>query len=254
MIRNITMRLPERLALSCSLSLAAAQAEARCADVGLVLAVDASGSISDADFYVQTAGYFAALNHSTVLDALRLAGTVDLAAVFWGDSAFAPQIIGWHRIKTDEDARQFARRLVTTPRVVSGNTDIGVGISAALDLFEEPGRCFERAIIDVSGDGRATAMMRRKDVQALAPARKRALDIGVVINALAIVIDDPGLGDYYTRYVAGGIGSFVMEVHGLDSFHVAIAEKLARELYSGLMDNDQAPICADPNGCMAAPG
>lgn len=248
------MTFPMRLALACSLSLAAADARARCADVGLVLAIDASGSISDADFYVQTAGYYAALNTATVLDALRMAGTVDLAAVFWGDTAFAPQVIGWHRIKADEDARQFARVLVTTPRLVSGNTDIGVGISAALDLFEEPGRCFDRAIIDVSGDGRSTAMMRRRDVKALAPTRQRALDMGVVINALAITVDDPGLGAYYTRYVAGGIGSFVMEVDGLDSFHLAIAQKLARELYSSLMDTGPSPACEGADPCPPAPG
>lgn len=245
------MKQPLHLALALSLSVAAADAQARCADVGLVLAIDASGSISGADFYVQTAGYYAALNNTTVLDALRAAGTVDLAAVLWGDSAFAPQIIGWHRIKVAEDARRFARSLVTTPRLVSGNTDIGVGINAALDLFEDPGRCFDRAIIDVSGDGRSTVMQRRRDHQALAPARQRALEAGVVINALAITIDEPKLADYYTRYVAGGVGSFVMEVDSFDSFHLAIAQKLARELYSGL--DDAAPACAGQAACTAAP-
>ncbi len=248
------MTFPMRLAIACSLSLAAAEAGAGCADVGLVLAIDASGSISDADFYVQTAGYYAALNNTKVLDAFRAAGTVDLAAVIWGDSAYSPQIIGWHRIKADEDARHFASVLVTTPRLVSGNTDIGVGIGAALDLFEEPGRCFDREIIDVSGDGRSSILTRRKDLQALAPVRKRALDMGVVINALAITVDDPGLGAYYTRNVAGGFGSFVMEVAGLDSFHIAIAQKLARELYSGLHDTDRDPACADVSNCINAPG
>lgn len=222
------------LAVVLSGALCAPRAEARCADVGLVLAIDASGSISDADFYVQTAGYYAALNNPAVLDALRKAGMVDLAAVLWGDSAFAPQVIGWHRIASDEDARRFARMLAATPRLVSGNTDIGVGINASLDLFEQPGRCFERTIIDVSGDGRASTVVRRNSVEALAPARQRAAHMGVVINALAITVDDPKLADYYTRYVTTGIGSFVMTVDGFDTFHHAIAQKLARELYSAL--------------------
>jgi hypothetical protein len=43
-------------ALVVALGLSGASAQARCADVALVLAIDASGSISDADFYMQTAG------------------------------------------------------------------------------------------------------------------------------------------------------------------------------------------------------
>lgn len=218
--------------------LTGASAQARCADVALVLAIDASGSISDADFYVQTAGYYVALNHPKVLASLQAAGTVDLAAVFWADSAYKPQVIGWHRIKQAADARHFAQLLVDEPRKVSGSTDIGVGINAALDLFAQPGRCADRAIIDISGDGRASIFARRPAYEALAPARKRALDMGVVINALAITTNDALLGDYYTRNVAGGIGSFVMEVDGFETFHKAITQKLARELLSGVM-NDQ---------------
>jgi hypothetical protein len=207
----------------------------RCADVALVLAIDASGSISDADFYMQTAGYYAALNHPEVLVSLKAAGTVDLAAVFWADSAYQPQVIGWQRIEEAADARTFAQRLVGETRKVSGNTDIGMGINAALDLFAQPGRCADRAIIDISGDGRASVLARRSGYEALAPARKRALDMGVVINALAITNRDARLGDYYTRYVAGGIGSFVMEVDGFETFHKAITQKLVRELLSEVM-------------------
>ena len=222
-------------ALVVAFGLTAASTQAKCADVALVLAIDASGSISDADFYVQTAGYYAALNHPEVLASLKAAGTVDLAAVFWADSAFKPQVIGWHRIEQAADARLFARQLVAESRHVSGSTDIGVGINAALDLFQQPGRCADRAIIDISGDGRASVFARRPNRTALAPARQRALDMGVVINALAITTEDMGLGDYYTKYVAGGIGSFVMEVDSFETFHHAITRKIARELLSGVV-------------------
>jgi len=222
-------------ALVVALGLSGASAQARCADVALVLAIDASGSISDADFYMQTAGYYAALNHPDVIASLKAAGVVDLAAVFWADSAYTPQVIGWHRIEKVADARYFAQLLVEEPRKVSGNTDMAVGINAALDLFTQPGRCADRAIIDISGDGRASVFARRSGHEALAPARKRALDMGVVINALAITNRDTLLGDYYTRYVAGGIGSFVMEVDGFETFHKAITQKLVRELLSEVM-------------------
>jgi len=224
-----------------TLGLTGASAQARCADVALVLAIDASGSVSDADFYLQTAGYYAALNHPDVIVALAEAGTVDLAAVFWADSAYKPQIIGWHRVEHPSDARAFAKALVAEPRLVSGNTDIGVGIYAALDLFAEPGRCAHKAIIDISGDGRSSFPTRRHNYEALSPARQQALDRGIVINALAITSDDVKLGEYYAKYVSGGFGSFVMEVASFETFHVAITQKLARELLSEITSTRLEP-------------
>lgn len=211
---------------------------ADCADVAVVFAIDASGSIKGTDFHLQTAGHYLALTHAEVLAALSAVGTVDLAAVFWADSAFAPQIIDWVRVRSAEDARRFGRRLVTTPRMMSGNTDIGTGLTAALDLLEEPGHCAHRAVIDLSGNGRDTTPTRvtrgARIVRGvpLAHARQRAEDMGVTINALAITTEDTGLADYFRRSVITGIGAFVMEADSLETYPEALARKLARELLS----------------------
>lgn len=217
--------------------LTAAQAQATptdCADVAVVFAIDASGSITDTDFHLQTAGHYLALNHPDVLAALSAAGTVDLAAVFWADSAFAPQVIDWTRVRTAEDARRFGRKLVATPRRVTGNTDIGTGLTAALDLIEDSERCAHRAVIDLSGNGRATTLGRIARGVPLALARQRADDLGVTINALAISTEDAGLGDYFRRHVTTGFDAFVMEAESLQAYPEALARKLARELLSAV--------------------
>ena len=52
-------------------------ADATCADLSLVLAIDSSGSIDDNEFGIQTVGYAAAFQNLGVKRALAAAGVVD---------------------------------------------------------------------------------------------------------------------------------------------------------------------------------
>lgn len=208
-------------------------AAATCADVGLVLAIDASGSISGAEFDMQRQGYFNALTAQSVSLAFAEAGVVDVAAVFWGDSSYPPQVVPWHRIRSASDLHGFAIRLSGTERNMSGDTHIGNGLAAALSLFAEPGRCALRRVIDVSGDGRASSEAGRKPVISLAAARALAEQAEVTINALAITSDDAGLPEWYERNLISGPFAFVLHVDGLDTFGQAMTQKLMRELLSG---------------------
>ena len=221
-----------RVASAIILGLAAvppAQA-ADCSDVALVLAIDASSSIDAAEFDLQIAGYRNALSSPEVGESFRSAGTVQIAAVLWADSAFAPQVVPWHRIGTAHDLRGFATTLAATERRVTGNTDMGSGLKAALDLLDDQAICAERMVIDISGDGRSSVNARRAGVASLGIERRRAEDLGVIVNGLAILGGDRGLADYYRAEVAVGLSSFVMEVQGFTTFHEAIAQKLMREV------------------------
>lgn len=218
-------------ALALTLALPA-QAWAGCADVGLVLAIDASGSISGVEFETQRQGYVTALTAAPVTLAFAEAGVVDVAAVFWGDSSYAPQVVPWQRITDAGDLRSFAAALVSVPRHVSGDTHMGQGLAAALSLFDEPGRCAGRRLIDLSGDGRSTVETGRKPVISLATARDLAERAGVTINALAITSDDADLPGWYEDNLIIGPFAFVLHVDGLDSFAQAMTRKLMRELMS----------------------
>jgi Protein of unknown function (DUF1194) len=203
---------------------------ADCADLALVLAIDGSGSISYDDFSLQQQGYAHALQSHTVQEALASVGRVDMAVVLWGDSETAPQVMDWHRIARPADAEVLSRQILAMPRVVSGNTGIGNGLAAALDLIASGETCAARRIVNVSGDGRESLPPQSRRFIPLTLARARAVDMGVTINALAITVNEPDLADWYAGQLVTGPGAFVMQVAGFDAFADAILAKLDREI------------------------
>jgi hypothetical protein len=203
---------------------------ADCSDLALMLAIDASGSIDDAEFAVQRLGYARALTDPSVLQAIGSVGSVEIAALIWGDSAMPNQVIPWQRIGSAEDAARLATAILTAPRLTSGDTDIGNGLQGALDLLDLPRRCTARAVVNLSGDGRATPASHRNRSLSLEAARAQAASLGVTINALAILNDEPALARYYRDAVISGPSAFVMTVADFDSFGDAIRHKLLREI------------------------
>ena len=219
-----------RSALGLLLCLMANGAQARCADLALVLAIDGSGSIDAGEFVLQQGGYADAFRSDKVLAALQGAGTVDIAVVLWGDSAMPVQILPWQRLDRASGAGQLAQMIESAPRQVNGNTAIGTGLWAALDLLDDPARCADRAVINVSGDGIESLGPRPDSVVPLSQARARATVSGVTINALAISGGNERLVDWFRKSVVTGPDSFVMQVTLFSDFAEAIAEKLAREI------------------------
>lgn len=208
----------------------ATQAPARCADLALVLAIDASGSIDAAEFALQQRGYAAAFLSSRVQAALAATGVVDISAVVWGDTEMSPQVLPWQRLRTVADAVVLSHRIAGLQRQVTGNTGIGRGVWTAIDLLEAPDRCAYRRLVNVSGDGTETLSPRPRHHVPLALARARADALGITINALAIQNDTPALAAWYQTRLIAGPGAFVITVAGFDSFAEAIIEKLAREI------------------------
>jgi hypothetical protein len=217
------------LVLALALSLPPA-GHAACADLALVLAIDGSGSINYDDYSLQRQGYAKALQSGEVQEALASAGRVDIAVVLWGDSEMTPQVIGWHRIADAADAEVLALKIFAMPRDVTGNTGIGNGLAAALDLIASGESCAARRIVNVSGDGTESLAPQARRFIPLAAARARAANMGVTINALAITVEDPDLAEWYARHVITGPGAFVMHVARFDDFGEAILTKLAREV------------------------
>jgi Protein of unknown function (DUF1194) len=201
-----------------------------CPDLALVLAIDGSGSIDDRDFGLQAAGYAAAFADPGVQAALAQAGTVDVAVVLWGDEEIAPQILDWRRITAPDDALQLGAAVAGLPRHVTGDTGIGAGLWAALDLLDGARRCAARRIVNVSGDGKESFGPRPKHHVPLTVARERAARMGVTINALAITADGTDLQEWYRTRVITGPDAFVMQARSFQTFGAAIIRKLAREI------------------------
>jgi hypothetical protein len=79
-------------------------------------------------------------------------------------------------------------------------------------------------VVDISGDGMANFGGPP------AVARDRLLAVGIAINGLAILTEEPWLEAYYRRNVIGGPAAFVVVAHDFDSFAEAILRKLVQEV------------------------
>lgn len=203
---------------------------AECTTTGLVFAIDASGSIDDAEYSLQMNGLASALSHPDVVATIAATGGLSAAAVVWSDAAVGSRTISWQTIRGAADAARFANAISSLPREGTGNTDLGEGIWEALDLLEDPALCVERRVVDVSGDGRETVSPRRRIGVSIFAARKRAEAMGVTLNGLVITDEEPDIATYYQDRVASGPRSFVLSVASFDDFEPAMRNKLIREI------------------------
>jgi hypothetical protein len=213
------------------LNLAASPVAAQtCNDVALVLAVDGSSSIDAGEYGFQQRAIASALRDPTVLNAMRSAGSVAVAVVFWGDAELPVQETPSVVIRSAADAERLAAIVESMPRKVLGNTGLSAGIAAALGKLETMG-CAHRSIINVSGDGKVSIEPRRRKVYPHLPqARSMAEAQGVTINALTISNEVPDLAEYFEKNVITGPGAFVMNVNGYDDFADSLRRKLVREI------------------------
>ena len=201
-----------------------------CVDTALVLAVDGSGSISDEEYEFQKSAIVSAFRDASVLSAIRSAGSVAVAAVFWGDGELSSQKIGWFVMDGIKPSEQFALEIERNQRTAWGNTDIGGGLWVALDLLSDPKLCARRQIVDISGDGIETLSPKRRKSVSLLQARHRAEEMGVTVNGLVISDEETDLADYYNQKVIVGPNRFVMDIRKFEDFARAIKLKLIREL------------------------
>jgi hypothetical protein len=209
--------------------LTAARAER--VDVALVLAIDTSSSINDAEYILQTGGTAAAVTDPSVAAALLSGprGTAAIAFVLWGDP-MAPRVASrWHIISTPRDLVQFAAELKTTKARPKGSTGLGAGLGHAVGLFQSAPFAADRKVIDVSGDGRDTVFPRRKAGTDMQSVRALAHRLGITINCLAMPKAESGLSQYYRENVTAGAGSFVVTVEDNGDFSEAMRLKIIRE-------------------------
>ena len=207
-------------------------------DLALVLVTDVSRSIDDGEFAMEKQGYAAAFANPTVVRAIQsgLLGRIGVAYIEFAGDGQTAIVVGWSTILDAASAKDFADRLVAAPRSFQGRTAIGNGIDLAVQAFAASRFHATRRVIDVCGDGTNNAGRE------VAAARDDAIAAGIIINGLAIINDHPvswtfahvqppgGLLLYYTNNVAGGPGSFVMEVHDFHTFGEAMTRKLVREI------------------------
>jgi hypothetical protein len=221
MLRRHMLALPGMLA---TLPARAAEGEV---DLLLVLAIDASGSITEDEFRLQRDGCAEAITHEAILAAIGSgpAGAIGIAMVEWGAPGGAATVVDWHRVADAGSAAAAAGAFRGAPRSRQSWNAIGDAIDHAARLIAGAPFRAARKVIDVSGDA--------PDMRGIRPAtvaRDEAVASGITVNALAILGGTPGLADRFAEEVTGGPGAFVMAAEGRMDFARAIRAKLVREI------------------------
>ncbi len=207
-------------------------------ELTVVLAADVSRSIDDREFKLQRKGYAAALTDPRVLKALQAtkSGAIEVSFIEWSGEDEQRVVLGWTEIRDEEDGVGAAAAILKAPRSFTGRTSISAAIDFAKAYFTRAKWPAARQVIDISGDGNSNAG------RPLADARDQAVAAGITINGLAIINDEPNLGDsphthppgglpnYYRQNVIGGTDAFLIVVKDFDSFAEAMANKLAKEI------------------------
>lgn len=195
-------------------------------DVALVLAIDVSGSVSEARIMLQRQGYSDALCHPGFVEAVRSGptGRVALTFVQWSEARRQEQSVAWRVIEDAATARQFAQAIAEADRPMPGWTSISAAIDYSARLIASSGLTAQRKVIDISGDG------SNNDGREVTAARDDAVAAGITVNGLPIVEVEPGLDDYYRRNVIGGPGAFVVVARDIGAFAEAVLRKLLVEV------------------------
>src|SRR6185295_5447603 len=97
----------------------------------LVLAVDTSGSVSEARFELQKQGYVAAFRSQRLLQAVQTGANRAIAVtmVQWTGPALQMQVVPWMLIKDEASMHTFADAIDRAPRqLFSGGTSISGAI------------------------------------------------------------------------------------------------------------------------------
>jgi hypothetical protein len=195
-------------------------------DVLVVLAIDASGSLSDERLLLQREGHARALCSDEFLNALALGGHggAALTAVEWSNHDRQDQTVPWTVIRDRVSAERFSSALMGAPRPIPGYTSISGAIDFAARLLLRAPFEATRLVIDISGNG------TNNDGRPLGEARDAAVEAGVTINGLPILDAVPALDSYFAEHVIGGPRAFMMVAQDMESFAGAIRRKLVAEI------------------------
>lgn len=176
----------------------------------LVLLVDRSNSIDDAELRLQRQAYIRLLSDAAVVDAL---GRAQVAIVEFDSRAEI--VAGW----SDATAAAHAYRR-KPPDGLRGQTGIGNAMLTALTLLAGKSG---RLVVDISGDGPENV-----DEPLLTVVRAAAAARAIEVNGLAIVTPEtPDIDRYYDERVVNG---FVLQVGEGGDFYAALRRKLFFEI------------------------
>ncbi len=191
-------------------------------DLALLLAIDISGSVDDAEYRMQVDGTAEALRDPEVVAAL-LQGRVSVAMVQWSAVGMQKLVQPWQVMDSRAAVAEFAATARLQERVFGkADTAVADAITFAVRQFDTAPDC-RRQVIDISGDG------VQNSGAPLPPARAAAINAGITINAIAIEGIGVTITEFYRRFVITRYG-FVVTAGGHWDYPRAMRAKLLREI------------------------
>jgi hypothetical protein len=218
-------------------------------DAEIVLAVDASGSMDPHERDIQRQGYADALRHPDLMRAITAGwhGRIALSYFEWAGDVRPATLIPWRLVDGPEPAGAFASEIEANRVPTWRGTSISRAINFAVDLLEVSEFEAAKRVIDISGDG------PNNFGPPVTAARDRAVDLGITINALPILVR-PSRGVELDRYfedcVIGGQGAFVVVVSAPEEFSQAIRRKLILEISGDPPERLRLASDHEPVNCM----
>ncbi|WP_439525410.1 DUF1194 domain-containing protein [Roseovarius mucosus] len=203
----------------------AAPAQGACR-LALVLALDVSSSVDDAEYGLQRVGLASALNAPDIREAILRGGSGDVAlAVYEWSGRFQDKLhLDWTFLRNDADITGAVAVLAGMQRSTSDYpTGLGSALGYGAALMARGPSC-DRQVIDVSGDG--------VNNQGFGPdlAYKHFPFDNITVNGLVIEGHDQQVTQYYRREVLRGPGAFLEIAQGFEDFERAMSRKLYREI------------------------
>ncbi len=192
----------------------------------LVLAMDVSRSIVNAEYELQMSGLAAAFRDPRVMEATSwIPGGVMATVTQWSGPESQAQTVPWTRLTDAASMQAFAEAIARQDRAFfAAYTAVGEALVHANSVSAtNPVRCARR-VIDVSGDGASNRGQPPRPV-----AEALAVN-GVTVNGLAIRGAWPDPAEFYQRNVVRGDGAFLEIAESFQDYAVAIRRKLLREL------------------------
>jgi len=192
-------------------------------DLALVLAVDVSGSVDNAEFRIQMQGIADGLRDPFVSAALIEANAA-LTVVQWTGSNRQTVTLPWRHVGTPVELFAFAEDVAQAPRRWRNfSTAIGEALLFSSDQFGLVPDCTRR-VIDVSGDGSSNEGVPPHAV------RETLSDMDLTVNAIVVEGAEPDLPQYFRDHVIWGGGAFVITSASFDDYPERMRLKLQREV------------------------
>ena len=196
-------------------------------DIEMVLAVDISSSVDAGEFQLQMNGLAEAFRNPEIIAAIEGldSGGIALNLVHWSGTWAQSTVVAWTRVYDKESAERFAQQVQNAERAFPGGaTSISGAIHYGLTELQSNNFDGNHLVIDIMGDGRGN------DGPLPTSVRDRAMAMGVTINGVAFIYEQPFVDSYYEENVIGGLDSFVLQAEDYEDFARAILEKLLREI------------------------